>query len=77
MRSFGGDLKSNEDFDSLKIDSIYDADPLALDYDRGRIKGEFKTKVTHLKKQVKLLKKMFALSIFDSKEDMKELFSDI
>ena len=77
MRSFGSDLRDDEDFDSLQINLACDDDPLALDFDRGRIIGELKTEVTDLKKEVRQLKKKIVLSIFYSKEDMKEFFSDI
>ena len=33
--------------------------------------------VNQLKKQVKYLKKMVVLNIFESKQDMKDFFSDI
>ena len=77
MRSLRGDLRDNEDFDSVEIDLACDGDHLALDFDRGRIIGELKTEMTDLKKEVRQLKKKIVLSIFDSKDDIKEFFSDI
>ena len=38
---------------------------------------ELRAEVKILKKQVRKLKKMMLVSIFDSKEDMKDFFSDI
>ena len=43
-----------------------------------RVKSaDSKPRLTTLKRQVKYLKKVLVLSIFESKEDMKEFCSDI
>ena len=38
---------------------------------------ELRKEVGHLRKQVKYLKKMVVLSVFETKEDMKEFLTDV
>ena len=70
MRSFSEAPESFNSFEPGKSFSTFD-NPEAESIE------DLKQEVTSLKTQVKYLKKIVLLNVFDSKQDFKDFFSDI
>ena len=70
VRSFS---EAPEPFDAFESDTSFS------DFDNTEPESieDLRQEVTSLKTQVKYLKKMVFLNVFDSKEDFKDFFSDI
>ena len=71
MRSFNDD-PIDQDQPFIDLDSDLDSDS-----DRNDSIKNLKKEVSELKTQVKYLKRMMLLNVFDSKDEMRKFFADI
>lgn len=71
MRSFNDD-PIDQDQPFIDLDSDLDSDS-----DRNDPIKNLKKEVSELKTQVKYLKRMMLLNVFDSKDEMRKFFADI